>query len=40
MGAEDKATGKGVKITTTNNKGRLIEEQIEKMIKEARQFTA
>merc|ERR1719414_939412 len=34
VGAEDKATGKGEKITITNDKGRLSEEQIEKMIKE------
>merc|ERR1712085_5928 len=34
VGAEDKATGKGEKITITNDKGRLSEEQIEKMVKE------
>merc|ERR1711968_242145 len=38
VGAEDKATGKSEKITITNDKGRLTEEQIEKMIKEAEQF--
>merc|ERR1712129_468935 len=38
VGAEDKATGKGEKITITNDKGRLSEEQIEKMIKEAELF--
>merc|ERR1712061_438340 len=38
VGPEDKATGKGEKITITNDKGRLSEEQIEKMIKEAEQF--
>merc|ERR1711904_306273 len=38
VGAEDKATGKTEKITITNDKGRLTEEQIEKMIKEAEQF--
>merc|ERR1712004_549427 len=32
------ATGKGEKITITNDKGRLSEEQIEKMSKEAEQF--
>ena len=32
MGADDKATGKDMRIT--NNKGRLLEEQIKKMIKE------
>merc|ERR1719445_2271790 len=38
VGAEDKATGKSEKITITNDKGRLTEEQIEKMIKEAEEF--
>merc|ERR1712161_89407 len=38
VGAEDKATGKAEMITITNDKGRLSEEQIEKMIKEAEQF--
>merc|ERR1712085_39307 len=38
VGAEDKGTGKAEKITITNEKGRLTEEQIEKMIKEAEQF--
>merc|ERR1711860_454547 len=38
VGAEDKGTGKSEKITITNDKGRLSEEQIEKMIKEAEQF--
>merc|ERR1719277_2875099 len=38
VGAEDKATGKSEKITITNDKGRLTEEQIKKMIKEAEQF--
>merc|ERR1712186_275523 len=31
VGAEDKGTGKSEKITITNDKGRLTEEQIEKM---------
>jgi heat shock protein 5 len=35
VGAEDKGTGKSEKITITNDKGRLTEEQIERMIKEA-----
>merc|ERR1712136_353314 len=35
VGAEDKGTGKSEKITITNDKGRLTEEQIEKMIQEA-----
>merc|ERR1711976_901366 len=38
VAAQDKGTGKSEKITITNDKGRLIEEQIEKMIKEAEQF--
>jgi len=38
VGAEDKGTGKSEKITITNDKGRLTEEQIEKMIKDAEQF--
>merc|ERR1719299_279378 len=38
VGAEDKGTGKAEKITITNDKGRLTEDQIEKMIKEAEQF--
>merc|ERR1712188_296088 len=38
VGAEDKGTGKSEKITITNDKGRLTEKQIEKMIKEAEQF--
>merc|ERR1711906_26834 len=38
VGAEDKGTGKSEKITITNDKGRLTEEQIEKMIQEAEEF--
>merc|ERR1712203_417358 len=38
VGAEDKGTGKSEKITITNDKGRLTEEQIEKMIKDAELF--
>merc|ERR1719161_2221509 len=38
VGAEDKGTGKSEKITITNDKGRLTEEQIERMIKEAEEF--
>merc|ERR1711865_671216 len=38
VGAEDKGTGKSEKILITNDKGRLTEEQIERMIKEAEQF--
>jgi heat shock protein 5 len=40
VAAEDKGTGKAEKITITNDKGRLSEEQIEKMIKEAEEFAA
>ena len=39
VAAEDKGTGKSEDITITNDKGHLTEEQIEKMIKEAEQFT-
>merc|ERR1711881_229739 len=35
VGAEDKGTGKAEKITITNDKGRLTEEEIERMVKEA-----
>merc|ERR1712004_282496 len=38
VGAEDKGTGKSEKITITNDKGRLTEEQIEKMVKDAEKF--
>merc|ERR1712216_276478 len=38
VGAEDKGTGKSEKITITNDKGRLTEEEIERMVKEAEQF--
>merc|ERR1711871_533895 len=38
VGAEDKASGKSEKITITNDKGRLSQEEIDKMIKEAEQF--
>merc|ERR1719331_1138049 len=38
VGAEDKGTGKSEKITITNDKGRLSQEEIEKMIKEAELF--
>merc|ERR1712146_494870 len=36
--AEDKGTGKAEKITITNDKGRLSEDEIERMVKEAEQF--
>jgi len=38
VGAGDKGTGKSEKITITNDKGRLTEEDIELMIKEAEEF--
>merc|ERR1711887_338174 len=38
VGAEDKGTGKSEKITITNDKGRLTEEQIEKMVEEAEKY--
>merc|ERR1712232_453198 len=38
VGAEDKGTCKSEKIPITNDKGRLTEEQIEKMIKDAEMF--
>merc|ERR1719261_1315585 len=38
VGAEDKGTGNAEKITITNDKGRLTEEEIEKMIREAEEF--
>merc|ERR1711966_276696 len=38
VGGEDKGTGKSESITITNDKGRLSEEQIERMIREAEEF--
>jgi len=38
VGAEDKGTGASEKITITNDKGRLTEEEIEKMIREAEEL--
>lgn len=35
VGAEDKGTGKREQITITNDKGRLTQEEIERMVKEA-----
>merc|ERR1712146_167426 len=37
VSAEDKASGKSQKITITSDKGRLSEEEIERMIQEAEQ---
>lgn len=36
--AEDKGTGKSEKITITNDKGRLSQEEIDRMVKEAEEF--
>jgi heat shock protein 5 len=36
--AEDKGTGKAEKITITNDKGRLSQEDIERMVQEAEEF--
>merc|ERR1711975_41232 len=38
VGAEDKGTGKHEKITITNDKGRLNQDEIERMVKEAEEF--
>merc|ERR1712124_145734 len=38
VSAEDKGTGKAEKITITAEKGRLSEEEIERMIKEAEEY--
>ena len=38
VGAEDKATGNAERITITADKGRLSEEEIERMIREAEEF--
>merc|ERR1712159_300619 len=38
VSAEDKGTGKAEKITITNDKGRLSEEEIERMVQEAEEF--
>jgi len=38
VGAEDKGTGKAEKITITADKGRLSEEEIERMVREAEEF--
>lgn len=36
--AEDKASGKSEKITITNDKGRLSQEEIDRMVREAEEF--
>jgi len=38
VNAVDKTTGKSNKITITNDKGRLSQEQIDKMVKDAEKF--
>lgn len=38
VSAADKGTGKSESVTITNDKGRLTEEQIQKMVKEAEEF--
>ena len=38
VGAEDKGTGKREKITITNDKGRLSQDEIERMVSEAEEF--
>jgi heat shock protein 5 len=38
VGAEDKGTGKKEKITITSDKGRLSQEEIERMVREAEEF--
>merc|ERR1712003_217042 len=38
VAAEDKGTGKAEKITITNDKGRLSQEEIERMVQEAEEF--
>merc|ERR1712203_647834 len=38
VGAEDKGTGQSEKITITNDKGRLSQEEIERMVNEAAEF--
>merc|ERR1712196_283611 len=38
VSAEDKGTGKAEKITITNDKGRLSQEDIERMVREAEEF--
>merc|ERR1712230_337449 len=38
VGASDKGTGKEEKITITNDKGRLSQEEIERMVREAEQY--
>jgi heat shock protein 5 len=39
VSAVDKGTGKSEKITITNDKGRLSQEEIDRMVKEAEEFS-
>jgi len=38
VGANEKGSGKSEKIVITNDKGRLTEEEIERMVKDAEEF--
>ena len=38
VAAVDKGTGKSEKITITNDKGRLSQEEIDRMVQEAEEF--
>jgi heat shock protein 5 len=38
VSAQDKGTGKSESITITNDKGRLSEEEIQRMVQEAEEF--
>jgi heat shock protein 5 len=40
VGAADKGTGKAESITITNEKGRLSQEEIDRMVREAEEFAA
>jgi len=40
VSAADKTTGKSNKITITNDKGRLLKEDIEKMVADAEKWVA
>ena len=40
VSAADKGTGKAESITITNEKGRLSQEEIDRMVKEAEEFAA
>ena len=40
MSAYDKASGKAEQITITNDQGRLTDDEIERMIKDAENYAA